>query len=175
MGANSLVITANKCRSCPIQDFCTDKQSESEKFLKTPSSIIGLPKFKIPDLEVIDFPVSIVRDIYRLVETNPKIEGVSFLDFPENKSDKVVEIMKKEKFEKAKEIQEQLEFFRSARDSISKTGSEVRISWSESNYTGESIERYLWIRNQDMGEVRTVLLNYFLSRIAEIEKEFEEL
>lgn len=175
MGANSLVITANKCRSCPIQDLCSDKQSESEKFLKTPYNIIGLPKFEIPDLEVIDFPVSIVRDIYRLVEINSKIEGVSFLDFLENKSDKVVEIMKKEKFEKAKEIQEQLEFFRSARDSISKTGSEVRISWSESNYTGESIERHLWIRNCNMGEVRTVLLNYFLSRIAEIEKEFEEL
>lgn len=83
--------------------------------------------------------------------------------------------MNQDTFKKAQKIQEQLEFFRSARDSISKTGSEVRISWSESNYTGESIERYLWIRNQDMGEVRTVLLNYFLSRIAEIEKEFEEL
>ena len=175
MGANSLAITANKCRSCPIQDFCPDKQLESEKFLKTPYSIIGLAKFDIPDLEVIDFPVSIVQDIYRLVEINSKIEGVSFLDFPENKSDKVVEIMKKEKFEKAKEIQEQLEFFRSARDSISKTGSELRVSWSESNYFGESIDRYLWIRNCDMGEVRTVLLNYFASRIAELESEFESL
>lgn len=175
MRADSLVITSNKCRSCPIQDFCPDKQSESEKFLKTPSRIIGLPKFDIPDLEVIDFPVSIVRDIYRLVEINSKIEGVSFLDFPENKGDKVVEIMKKEQFEKAKKIQEQLEFFKKARDSISKTGSEVRISWSESNYTGESIERHLWIRNCNMGEVRTVLLNYFLSRIAELEKEFEAL
>lgn len=175
MGANSLVITANKCRSCPIQDFCHDKQSESEKFLKTPSRIIGLPKFDIPDLEVIDFPVSIVRGIYRLVETNSKIEGVSFLDFSENKGDKVVEIMKKEQFEKAKEIQEQLEFFRSARDSISKTGSEVRISWDESNYCGGSTYRDFWIRNCDMGEVRTVLLNYFLGRIAELEKEFEAL
>lgn len=83
--------------------------------------------------------------------------------------------MNQDTFKKAKDIQEQLEFFKKARNSISKTGSEVRISWSESNYTGESIDRYLWIRNQDMGEVRTVLLNYFLSRIAEIEKEFEEL
>lgn len=175
MGANSLAITASKCRSCPIQDFCHDKKSESEKFLKTPYSIIGLPKFEIPDLEVIDFPVSIVRDIYRLVEINSKIEGVSFLDFPENKSDKVVEIMKKEQFEKAKEIQEQLEFFRSARDSISKTGSEVRISWEESNYYGGSTDRAFWIRNCDMGEIRTVLLNYFISRISELEKEFEAL
>lgn len=83
--------------------------------------------------------------------------------------------MNQDTFKKAQKIQEQLEFFKKARDSISKTGSEVQISWSESNYTSESIERYLWIRNQDMGEVRTVLLNYFLSRIAEIEKEFEEL
>lgn len=175
MGTDSLFITSNKCRSCPIQDFCPDKQSESEKFLKTPYSIIGLPKFEIPDLEVIDFPVSIVRDIYRLVEINSKIEGVSFLDFPENKGDKVVEIMKKEQFEKAKKIQEQLEFFKKARDSISKTSSEVQISWSESNFCGESIERRLWIRNCDMGEIRTVLLNYFISRISELEKEFEAL
>ena len=175
MAADLLGITSSKCKSCPIQDFCPNKQSESEKFLKTPYSIIGLPKFEIPDLEVIDFPVSIVRDIYRLVEINSKIEGVSFLDFPENKSDKVVEIMKKEKFEKAQEIQEQLEFFKKARDSISKTGSEIQISWSESNYIGESTERRFWIRNCDMGEVRTVLLNYFISRIAELEKEFEAL
>lgn len=175
MGADSLFITSNKCRSCPIQDFCPDKQSESEKFLKTPSRIIGLPKFDIPDLEVIDFPVSIVRDIYRLVEINSKIEGVSFLDFPENKSDKVVEIMKKEKFEKAKDIQEQLEFFRKAHNSISKTGSELRISWSETNFCGGTIDRDLWIRNCNMGEVRTVLANYFLSRIEELEKEFEAL
>lgn len=175
MEANSLAITASKCRSCPIQDFCPDKQSESEKFLKTPYSIIGLPEFDIPVLEVIDFPVSIVQDIYRLVETNSKIEGVSFLDFPENKGDKVVEIMKKEQFEKAKKIQEQLEFFRSARDSISKTGSEIRISWEESNYCGESTDRTFWIRNCDMGEVRTVLLNYFSGRISELEKEFESL
>lgn len=175
MEVDSLVITANKCRSCPIQDFCHDKQSESEKFLKTPYSIIGLPKFEIPDLEVIDFPVSIVRDIYRLVETNSKIEEVSFLDFPENKGDKVVEIMKKEQFEKAKEIQEQLEFFRKSYDSISKTGSEVRISWKESNYCGGSTNRAFWIRDCDMGEVRTVLLNYFKSRIEELEKEFESL
>lgn len=175
MAADLLGITSSKCKSCPIQDFCTEKQAESEKFLKTPSRIIGLPKFDIPDLEVIDFPVSIVRGIYRLVETNSKIEGVSFLDFSENKGDKVVEIMKKEQFEKAKEIQEQLEFFRSARDSISKTGSEVRISWDESNYCGGSTNRAFWIRNCDMGEVRTVLLNYFSGRIAELEKEFEAL
>lgn len=78
-------------------------------------------------------------------------------------------------FKKAQEIQEQLEFFRKAYNSISKSGSEIRISWSESNYCGGSIDRYLWIRNCDMGEVRTVLANYFLSRIEELEKEFESL
>ena len=83
--------------------------------------------------------------------------------------------MNRDVFDKAKDIQEQLEFFRKAYNSISKSGSEVRISWSESNYCGESIDRYLWIRNCDMGEVRTVLLNYFISRIAELEKEFEAL
>ena len=83
--------------------------------------------------------------------------------------------MNQDVFKKAQKIQEQLEFFKKARDSISKTGSEVQISWNESNYIGESIERYLWIRNRDMGEVRTVLMNYFISRIEELEKEFESL
>lgn len=83
--------------------------------------------------------------------------------------------MNQDVFKKAQKIQEQLEFFKKARDSISKTGSEVRISWSESNYIGESIERRLWIRNCDMGEVRAVLMNYFISRIKELEKEFESL
>ena len=83
--------------------------------------------------------------------------------------------MNQDTFKKAKDIQEQLEFFRKAYDSISKSGSEIRISWSESNYCGESTDRNFWIRNCDMGEVRTVLLNYFLSRIAELEKEFEAL
>ena len=83
--------------------------------------------------------------------------------------------MNQEVFKKAQEIQEQLEFFRSARDSISKTGSEVRISWEEINYCGGSTDRAFWIRNCDMGEIRTVLLNYFISRISELEKEFEAL
>lgn len=83
--------------------------------------------------------------------------------------------MNQDTFKKAKDIQEQLEFFRKALDSISKSGSEIRISWSESNYIGESMDLYFWIRNWDMGEVRTVLLNYFLTRIAELEKEFEAL
>lgn len=83
--------------------------------------------------------------------------------------------MNQDTFKKAQKIQEQLEFFRSACDSISKTGSEVRISWDESNYCGGSTYRDFWIRNCDMGEVRTVLLNYFLGRIAELEKEFEAL
>lgn len=83
--------------------------------------------------------------------------------------------MNQDIFKKAQEIQEQLEFFRKAHNSISKSGSELRVSWSESNYFGESIDRYLWIRNCDMGEVRTVLLNYFASRIAELESEFESL
>lgn len=83
--------------------------------------------------------------------------------------------MNQDTFKKAQEIQEQLELFRKAYDSISKSGSELRISWSESNYCGESIDRYFRIRNCDMGEVRTVLANYFLSRIAELEKEFEAL
>lgn len=83
--------------------------------------------------------------------------------------------MNQDVFKKAQKIQEQLEFFKKARDSISKTGSEVQILWSESNYCGGSIERHLWIRNCDMGEVRTVLMNYFISRIKELEKEFELL
>lgn len=83
--------------------------------------------------------------------------------------------MNQDVFKKAQKIQEQLEFFKKARDSISKTGSEVQILWSESNYCGESIERHLWIRNCDMGEVRAVLMNYFISRIKELEKEFELL
>lgn len=83
--------------------------------------------------------------------------------------------MNQDTFKKAQEIQEQLEFFKKARDSISKTGSEVRISWSESNYIGESIERYFWIRKQDMGETRNLLIDFFKSRIAELEKEFEAL
>lgn len=83
--------------------------------------------------------------------------------------------MNQDTFKKAQEIQEQLELFRSARDSISKTGSEVRISWSESNYIGESIERYFWIRKQDMGETRNLLIDFFKSRISELEKEFEAL
>ena len=83
--------------------------------------------------------------------------------------------MNQDTFKKAQEIQEQLEFFRKAHNSISKSGSELRISWSESNYCGGSIDRDLWIRNCDMGEVRTVLLNYFISRITELEKEFEAL
>lgn len=40
--------------------------------------------------------------------------------------------MNQDVFKKAQKIQEQLEFFKKARDSISKTGSEVRISWNES-------------------------------------------
>lgn len=83
--------------------------------------------------------------------------------------------MNQDVFKKAQKIQEQLEFFKKARDSISKSGSEIQISWSEGNYIGGSIERYFWIRNCDMGEVRTVLLNYFIPRIAELEKEFEAL
>ena len=83
--------------------------------------------------------------------------------------------MNQDVFKKAQKIQEQLEFLKKTRDSISKTGSEVRISWSESNYCGESIERHIWIRNCDMGEVKTVLMNYFISRIEELEKEFESL
>ena len=83
--------------------------------------------------------------------------------------------MNQDTFKKAQKIQEQLEFFKKARDSISKTGSEVQILWSESNYCGESIERRLWIRNCDMGEVRAVLMNYFISRIKELESEFESL
>lgn len=83
--------------------------------------------------------------------------------------------MNQDVFKKAQKIQEQLEFFKKAHNSISKSGSEIQISWSESNYIGKSTERHLWIRNRDMGEVRTVLLNYFLSRIAELEKEFEAL
>lgn len=83
--------------------------------------------------------------------------------------------MNQDIFKKAKDIQEQLEFFRKAYDSISKSGSEVRISWNESNYCGESMDRIFRIRNCDTGEVRTVLANYFLSRIAELEKEFEAL
>lgn len=83
--------------------------------------------------------------------------------------------MNQDTFKKAQKIQEQLEFFKKARDSISKTGSEVQILWSESNYCSESIERHLWIRNCDMGEVRAVLMNYFISRIKELEKEFELL
>lgn len=83
--------------------------------------------------------------------------------------------MNQDTFKKAQEIQEQLEFSRKACNSISKTCSEIRISWNESNYTGESIERNLWIRNCDMGEVRIVLTNYFKSRIEELEKEFESL
>lgn len=83
--------------------------------------------------------------------------------------------MNQDTFKKAKDIQEQLEFFRKAYDSILKSGSEVRISWNESNYCGESMDRTFWIRKCDMGEIRTVLLHYFLSRIAELEKEFESL
>lgn len=83
--------------------------------------------------------------------------------------------MNQDTFKKAKDIQEQLEFFRKAYNSISKSGSELQISWSESNYCGGSTDHTFWIRNWDMGEVRTVLLNYFLSRIAELEKEFEAL
>lgn len=83
--------------------------------------------------------------------------------------------MNRDVFDKAKDIQEQLEFFRKAYNSISKSGSEVCISWSESNYSGGSMDRTFWIRKCDMGEVRTVLANYFLSRIEELEKEFESL
>lgn len=83
--------------------------------------------------------------------------------------------MNQDTFKKAQEIQEQLGFFKKARDSISKTGSEVRISWSESNYIGGSIERYFWIRKQDMGETRNLLIDFFKSRISELEKEFEAL
>ena len=83
--------------------------------------------------------------------------------------------MNQDVFKKAQKIQEQLEFFKKARDSISKTGSEVQISWEESNYCGGSTDCAFWIRNCDMGEVRTVLLNYFASRVAELESEFESL
>lgn len=83
--------------------------------------------------------------------------------------------MNQETFKKAKDIQEQLEFFRKAYNSISKSGSEIRISWSESNYIGESMDRYFWIRNCDIKEIRTVLADFFKSRIAELEKEFEAL
>ena len=83
--------------------------------------------------------------------------------------------MNQNTFKNAKDIQEKLEFFRKAYDSISKSGSEVRISWSESDYCGESMDRTFWIRKYDTGEVRAVLANYFLSRIAELEKEFEAL
>ena len=83
--------------------------------------------------------------------------------------------MNQDTFKKAQEIQEQLELFRKAYDSISKSGSELRISWSEINYCGGSIDRYFWIRKQDMGETRNLLIDFFKSRIAELEKEFEAL
>lgn len=83
--------------------------------------------------------------------------------------------MNHDTFKKAKDIREQLEFFRKAYDSISKSGSEIRISWSESNYYGESVDRYFWIRKCDMEEIRDILTDFFKSRIAELEKEFEAL
>lgn len=83
--------------------------------------------------------------------------------------------MNRDVFDKAKDIQEQLEFFRKAYNSISKSGSEIRISWSERNYCGESVDRYFWIKKCDMEKTRDILTDFFKSRIAELEKEFETL
>lgn len=179
MGADSLFITSNKCRSCPIQDFCHDKQSESEKFLKTPYSIIGLPKFEIPDLEVIDFPVSIVRDIYRLVEINSKIEGVSFLDFPENKSDKVVEIMKKEQFEKASELNEKISKIKNALRLIEEPKCETTITASQENMNlyGEYMPGpgTIEIDVTSGSDLCVAICNVLRERLDKLESEFQSL
>ena len=103
MAADLLGITSSKCKSCPIQDFCPDKQSESEKYMKTPLSVIGIPEYKIPDyLDVInlsDFPIS---DVYRLIDTNSKIGGILFVD-DILESDKVMEIMTADEYKEMHE------------------------------------------------------------------------
>lgn len=103
MAADLLGITSSKCKSCPIQDFFPDKQLESEKFLKTPSSVIGLPEYKLPDyLDVVSFSDPIMSDTFRLIDTNSKIGGVLFVD-DILESDKVVEIMTADEYKEMHE------------------------------------------------------------------------
>lgn len=83
--------------------------------------------------------------------------------------------MNKDTFRRAEDIQKNLETLRKAYDAISQEESELKILWSESNYTGGSTDRSFRIRSQNMGEIRDVLKNHFESRIAELEKEFEAL
>ena len=86
----------------------------NEKYLKTPSSVIGMPEYKLPDyLDDVSFSDPTLSRIFRLIDTNSKIGRVLFVDdFLE--SDKVVKIMTadeyKEMHEKTKKFEELSDF-----------------------------------------------------------------
>lgn len=180
MGANSLAITASKCRSCPIQDLCSDKQSESEKFLKTPSSVIGLPEYKLPDyLDVVSFSDPIMSDIFRLIDTNSKIGGVLFVD-DILESDKVVEIMTADEYNEMhrklidyKELDDTLQNLKRHRDDC-KSGVAVITP------DGENKKNHVYCDFKSMGDdfqelATQKVIEAFDEQISRIEKRMEEL
>lgn len=180
MGANSLVITSNKCRLCPIQDFCPDKQSESEKYMKTPLSVIGIPEYKIPDyLDVInlsDFPIS---DVYRLIDTNSKIGGVLFVD-DILESDKVVEIMTADEYKamhdktkKYEELTDSLQALNNRKSSCKRGIDKIIISPGISG--NEICLNYSCYGNGFKELVTQKVLEAFDEQISRIEKQMQEL
>ena len=180
MGANSLAITASKCRSCPIQDFCPDKQSESEKYMKTPLSVIGIPEYKIPDyLDVInlsDFPIS---DVYRLIDTNSKIGGILFVD-DILESDKVMEIMTADEYnemhEKTKKFEELSDYLQALnnRKSFCEHGIDMIIT-SHGISGNEICLNYSCYGDGFQELVTQKVLEAFDEQIKRIEKQMEEL
>ena len=180
MAADLLGITSSKCKSCPIQDFFPDKQLESEKFLKTPSSVIGLPEYKLPDyLDVVSFSDPIMSDTFRLIDTNSKIGGVLFVD-DILESDKVVEIMTADKY---KELREKIEKY----ESFDKSLKEV-IRLREGCKSGISLIRPfrcttaedVFCNDKIMGDgfqelVTQKVIEAFDEQIRRIEKQMEEL
>lgn len=180
MGANSLAITASKCRSCPIQDFCPDKQSESEKYMKTPLSVIGIPEYKIPDyLDVInlsDFPIS---DVYRLIDTNSKIGGILFVD-DILESDKVMEIMTVDEY---KEAHRKLVDYRGLDDTLQnlkKHRDDCKSGVAVITPDGQNKKNHVYCDFKSMGDgfqelVTQKVLEAFDEQTSRIEKQMEEL
>lgn len=180
MAVDLLGITSSKCKSCPIQDFCTEKQAESEKYLKTPSSVIGLPEYKLPDyLDVVSFSDPIMSDIFRLIDTNSKIGGVLFVD-DILESDKVVEIMTADEYNEMhrklidyKELDDTLQNLKRHRDDC-KSG--VAVITPE----GENKKNHVYCDFKSMGDgfqelVTQKVIEAFDEQIRRIEKQMEQL
>lgn len=180
MEANSLAITASKCRSCPIQDFCTEKQAESEKYLKTPSSVIGLPEYKLPDyLDVVSFSDPIMSDIFHLIDTNSKIGGVLFVD-DILESDKVVEIMTADEYKRIHGKLEKYEELNDVLKTLSRHREDCKSGIVEIRPVGNSMIESVMCGYSCMGDgfqklVTQKVTEAFDEQIGRIEKQMEEL